>query len=289
MGAGGAGHEGGRGDGPGRDAHVGGGGAADRPVWLLLNSDEETGSQCSRALIESLATEMRRSICAGAGAGDPWGVQDGEKGSGATTTCRSRGGRAQRGGFRPGTQRGAGAWPPDRARQRLTDLARGITVNAGVIGGGTRSNVVAAEAWAEFDVRIAKAVDARAHGAAVPFFAGGGPAMQAGDYGRIESAADGADFRDGCIISPRSNNGRGVGFPFAGSSDRRRFGREFYLGPGDSDAGWNGRGGRRRTCFPRIHSARCSRSQDSTACGDDRRPFFAVGRGKGQICWLLLM
>jgi glutamate carboxypeptidase len=43
----------------------------------------------------------------------------------------------------------------------FTDLDRGITVNAGVIGGGTRSNVVAAEAWAEFDVRIARAVDAQ--------------------------------------------------------------------------------------------------------------------------------
>jgi glutamate carboxypeptidase len=42
----------------------------------------------------------------------------------------------------------------------LTDLGRGITVNPGVIGGGTRSNVVAAEAWAEFDVRIAKSGDA---------------------------------------------------------------------------------------------------------------------------------
>jgi glutamate carboxypeptidase len=48
----------------------------------------------------------------------------------------------------------------DRA-SAFTDLARGITVNAGVIGGGTRSNVVAAEAWAEFDVRIARAVDAQ--------------------------------------------------------------------------------------------------------------------------------
>jgi glutamate carboxypeptidase len=43
----------------------------------------------------------------------------------------------------------------------FTELARGITVNAGVIGGGTRSNVVAAEAWADFDVRVAKAADAR--------------------------------------------------------------------------------------------------------------------------------
>ena len=32
----------------------------------------------------------------------------------------------------------------------FTNPARGITVNAGVIGGGTRSNVVPAEAWAEF-------------------------------------------------------------------------------------------------------------------------------------------
>jgi glutamate carboxypeptidase len=36
----------------------------------------------------------------------------------------------------------------------------GRTVNPGVIGGGTRSNVIAEHAWAEVDVRIAKAADA---------------------------------------------------------------------------------------------------------------------------------
>ena len=35
-----------------------------------------------------------------------------------------------------------------------------MTVNPGVIAGGTRSNVIAAEAWAEVDVRIATAADA---------------------------------------------------------------------------------------------------------------------------------
>ena len=35
------------------------------------------------------------------------------------------------------------------------------TVNCGVIGGGTRSNVIAAEAFTEVDVRIAKATDAK--------------------------------------------------------------------------------------------------------------------------------
>jgi len=40
-----------------------------------------------------------------------------------------------------------------------TDLKRGVTVNAGLVGGGSKSNVVAAEAWVEFDVRIAHKAD----------------------------------------------------------------------------------------------------------------------------------
>jgi glutamate carboxypeptidase len=42
----------------------------------------------------------------------------------------------------------------------FTNLTRKLTVNCGVIAGGTRSNVVAAHAHAEVDVRIAKAGDA---------------------------------------------------------------------------------------------------------------------------------
>jgi glutamate carboxypeptidase len=42
----------------------------------------------------------------------------------------------------------------------FTNLARKLTVNCGVIAGGTRSNVVASQAWTEADVRIAKASDA---------------------------------------------------------------------------------------------------------------------------------
>jgi glutamate carboxypeptidase len=42
----------------------------------------------------------------------------------------------------------------------FTNLARKLTVNCGVIAGGTRSNVVASQADAEVDVRIAKASDA---------------------------------------------------------------------------------------------------------------------------------
>src|SRR6185369_2594020 len=42
----------------------------------------------------------------------------------------------------------------------FTHQKRGITVNPGVISGGTRSNVVAAEATAEVDIRIARLRDA---------------------------------------------------------------------------------------------------------------------------------
>jgi glutamate carboxypeptidase len=51
------------------------------------------------------------------------------------------------------------AWQLEKVRG-FTELNRGLTVNAGVIRGGTRTNVVAAEAEAEVDVRIARAADA---------------------------------------------------------------------------------------------------------------------------------
>ncbi len=41
----------------------------------------------------------------------------------------------------------------------FTNLERGTTVNAGVIGGGSKSNVIPAQAWAEIDVRIARRSD----------------------------------------------------------------------------------------------------------------------------------
>jgi glutamate carboxypeptidase len=40
-----------------------------------------------------------------------------------------------------------------------TDLKRGLTVSVGLAGGGSRSNVVPAEAWAEVDVRVARKAD----------------------------------------------------------------------------------------------------------------------------------
>jgi glutamate carboxypeptidase len=41
----------------------------------------------------------------------------------------------------------------------LSDPERGVTLNVGVVGGGTRYNVVAAEAFADVDIRVATAAD----------------------------------------------------------------------------------------------------------------------------------
>jgi glutamate carboxypeptidase len=48
-----------------------------------------------------------------------------------------------------------------RKLHALTDLERGTTVNVGVVGGGTRPNVVAARARAQVDVRVVTAEDGR--------------------------------------------------------------------------------------------------------------------------------
>ncbi len=44
---------------------------------------------------------------------------------------------------------------------KFVDLERGITVNPGVVHGGTRTNVIAAEASAEVDIRVARMSDSK--------------------------------------------------------------------------------------------------------------------------------
>jgi glutamate carboxypeptidase len=131
-----------------------------RPVWFLLNSDEETGSQCSRALTESLARKCEAVFVLEPAQGIPGAYKTARKGV-ANYHLQVHGVAAHSGvDFSRGHSAVLELGRQIERASGFTDAARGITVNAGVIGGGTRSNVVAAEAWAEFDVRIAKAIDA---------------------------------------------------------------------------------------------------------------------------------
>jgi glutamate carboxypeptidase len=131
-----------------------------RQVWFLLNSDEETGSECSRALTESLARKCEAVFVLEPAQGIPGAYKTARKGV-ANYRLQVHGVAAHSGvDFSRGHSAVLELGRQIERASGFTDPGRGITVNAGVIGGGTRSNVVAAEAWAEFDVRIAKAIDA---------------------------------------------------------------------------------------------------------------------------------
>ncbi|MGA3023235.1 MAG: M20 family metallopeptidase [Bryobacteraceae bacterium] len=131
-----------------------------RRVVLQLNADEEVGSAGSRPLTEVAAKESAAVLVLEPGTGLEGKLKTARKGVGDyTVTVR---GRAAHAGIDFAT--GASAIV-ELARQigriaAFTDTARGVTVNPGVIHGGTRTNVVAEEARVEVDVRVARLRDA---------------------------------------------------------------------------------------------------------------------------------
>ena len=137
-------------------------GSLRRPVVFLLNSDEETGSEHSRALTESLARGSEAVFVLEPAQGLAGAYKTARKGVGHYR-LQVQGVAAHSGvDFGQGHSAVLELGRQIERASAFTRLDRGITVNAGVIGGGTRSNVVPAEAWAEFDVRIARNADAPA-------------------------------------------------------------------------------------------------------------------------------
>jgi len=129
-------------------------------VVLLLTADEEIGSGSSRHLIEEEARRSRAVLvmepCLPHGA-----AKTSRKGCGDFELIVR--GVAAHAGLDPA--KGASAIH-ELAHQilavsELQDLERGITVNAGLVSGGTRPNVTAAEARAAIDVRAVTMADAR--------------------------------------------------------------------------------------------------------------------------------
>ncbi len=130
-----------------------------RKVLLQINSDEEIGSDASRALTEKLAKMSDSVLVVEPGTGLTGKLKTARKGTGDyAVSVRGIASHA-------GVDFLAGASAiVELARQievitGFTDLSRGLTVNPGVISGGTRSNVVAGEARLEVDIRIARLKD----------------------------------------------------------------------------------------------------------------------------------
>ena len=128
-----------------------------REIVLLLNPDEEIGSPVSRPITEQLARECSAVF-----------VLEPAQGLACKTARKGTGnwridvhGVAAHAGV--DFEKGASAI---RELARVvetvsgwTDLKRGLTVSVGTAGGGSKTNVIPAEAWAEVDVRIARKSD----------------------------------------------------------------------------------------------------------------------------------
>jgi glutamate carboxypeptidase len=131
-----------------------------QPLVLLLTCDEEKGSLTGRGLVEAVAKRSRAVLVLEPPASGGR-VKTGRKGT-AFFTITARG-KAAHAGLEP--EKGASAiLEIARQIQRLhemNDAATGVTVNVGVVRGGTVSNVVPAEAEAEVDIRFSTNEDAQ--------------------------------------------------------------------------------------------------------------------------------
>ena len=135
-------------------------GVLTRPVTVFLVSDEEVGSHSSRKITESLAKKSSGVLVLEPAAGVRGAVKTARKGVGEYKLLVE--GVAAHAGLDPGKGHSAIL---ELARQiaviaKLSNLKQGVSVNPGIIQGGTRTNVIAAEASVAIDVRIKSAKQA---------------------------------------------------------------------------------------------------------------------------------
>ena len=128
-------------------------------ITQLYVSDEEIGSPTSRALIEAEGRKAKYVL-----------VTEPARDGGRVVTGRKGVGRFEV--FVKGVPAHAGSKPEDgrsairelanviQSLDAMNDPKRGITVNVGVVRGGTRPNVIAEEAYAEVDMRVPTLADA---------------------------------------------------------------------------------------------------------------------------------
>jgi glutamate carboxypeptidase len=128
-------------------------------VTQLYVSDEEIGSPTSRALIEAEGRRAKYVL-----------VTEPARDGGKIVTGRKGVGRFEI--FVKGVPAHSGTRPEDgrsairelanliQTLDAMNDFKRGITVNVGVVKGGTRPNVIAEEAYAEVDLRVPTIADA---------------------------------------------------------------------------------------------------------------------------------
>ena len=125
-----------------------------RPVTVILVSDEEIGSVSSRSVTEKLAAKSAAAFVCEPAAGLHGALKTARKGVG-DFLLKVEGVASHSGlDFEKGQSAVLELAQQVQKIAGFTDAKRGTTVNPGVVRGGTRSNVVAAQAEAEIDVRV---------------------------------------------------------------------------------------------------------------------------------------
>ncbi len=132
-------------------------GMLEREIVLLLNSDEEIGSPVSRPVTERLAA-----ACSAVYVLEPaqgLAYKTARKGTG-NWRIEVKGIAAHAGvDFEKGASALRELARVIEAVSGWTELERGLTVSVGLAGGGSKTNVIPSQAWAEVDVRIARKAD----------------------------------------------------------------------------------------------------------------------------------
>jgi glutamate carboxypeptidase len=129
-----------------------------RPLRVFVTADEEMGSKSARPLLEEAAQGVAAAFVVEP-PGPSGNLKTARKGL-ARFSLRVIGRSAH-----AGTHKAEGVSAIDElahqihALHDLEDAERGISSNVGVVSGGTSENVVAAEAEAKVDVRVAQAED----------------------------------------------------------------------------------------------------------------------------------
>jgi glutamate carboxypeptidase len=126
----------------------------ERRITLMVTSDEEVGSRSSRHIVEAEAAQHDAVFVLEPAQPPNAALKTWRKGVGLykvrVTGVSAHAGVAQNEGVNAIVELAHQVL----AIQQLADHALGTTVNVGVIGGGTRSNVVPQHAWARVDARV---------------------------------------------------------------------------------------------------------------------------------------
>jgi glutamate carboxypeptidase len=130
-----------------------------REVALWIVSDEEVGSPASRPITESIARESVAVLIPEPGTGLAGKLKTARKGVG-DYTIQVKGKAAHAGvDFTSGASAIVELAAQIGRISGFTNLNKGLTVNPGIVSGGSRSNVIASDASCEVDIRIARMRD----------------------------------------------------------------------------------------------------------------------------------